>query len=309
ARPSPPARRTGEAHQVRDARAGRQVAGAAERQRAGRPGHPATASPASLRRQTAGRTGSRPSQGRRPAARSQARPAGRGARTSRQRPRQPRYWLRWLLVIVVTLALLAAVSYAVLAAATWARDTIREQDEQQAADAVVTVYPNPVACPTGQLEVAMSAPTAVATGAGLSVDVTLTNTGTEACLLDVGASSLGLVITSGGVGQWSSLTCPAEPAQRLLLVNAGESATTSLTWDGRLSTGQCPSSGTVPETTAPDGAAETAETTEGEAATEGEADGQAAPVAESPVATEGTYVLHLEMGGAVLTGDHVFVIG
>lgn len=248
---------------------------------------------ASARRQV--RTGDRPSQGRRPAARSQAHPAARRGRTPRRKPRQPRYWLRWLLVIGVVIAVLVALSYAILAAATWARDTIREQDEQQAAEAVVTVYPDPVACTPEQLEVVTDAPTMVATGAGLIVNATLTNTGSEACLLDVGGASLGLIITSGGVGQWDSYTCPAEPAQRLLLVNAGESTTATLTWDGRVSTGQCTPAGGAPDVPAP---------AEGEAGA-----AQSAPAVDPLIATAGTYVLHLELGGVAVTGEHVFIIG
>ncbi|QPL05095.1 MULTISPECIES: hypothetical protein [Actinomyces] len=313
ARPSASARRTGEAQ--RDPRTSRQTAGPAERRRTGSPGHPAAASPAHRSR---ARTGDRPSQGRHPVARSQTRPAARRGRTPRQKPRQPRYWLRWLLVIGVVIAILAAGSYAILAAATWTRDTIREQDEQQAAEAVVTVYPDPVACSAEQLEVVTSAPTMVATGAGLSVNATLTNKGSEACLLDVGGASLGLVITSGGVGQWNSLSCPAEPTQRLLLVNAGESATATLTWDGRVSTGQCAPTGgaseapaptQAPESTAPTEAAEGEAGADGEAGAEGETGGPTTPAADPSVATEGTYVLHLELGGVAVTGEHVFIIG
>ncbi|MGK2349793.1 hypothetical protein [Actinomyces sp. W5033] len=299
--------------------AGRPGAGRTQPQRAAGTARPTPSS----------RTAGRPSQGRRPAMRSQTRPVSRRGRPPRPRRARPRYWLRRLIALIIAIALLVALSYGIIAAASWVRDTIRAQDARQAARAVSSPYPDPVACPAAQVEVAMSTPTMVAVGAGLSIAVTLTNTGAEDCLLDVGAANLGTVITSGGVRQWSSLTCPAEPAQRMLLVRAGDSATTTLTWDGRVGAGQC-SATTADGTGAQDGSAEpteaaqdgSAEPTEAaqdgsaeptEAAQDGtEAEGEEgtpAPDADRPVATEGTYILHLEMGGTVVTEDRVFIIG
>lgn len=206
---------------------------------------------------------------------------------------------------------MGGVAYGIIASATWARDTIREQDRQQASASVVTVYPDPVACTTDQLEIAMSAPSSVAVGAGLSIGVTLTNTGSQACLLDVGSASLGAVITSGGVGQWSSLTCPAEPAERMLLVDAGQSTTTTLYWDGHVSTGEC--APPAPTPTATEGTTPVAEqspTPEPTAQGSPSAEASATATAEDPtVARAGTYVLRLEMGGTTVTEAHVFTIG
>ena len=157
----------------------------------------------------------------------------------------------------------------------------------------------------------MSAPASVGVGAGMSIGVTLTNTGSEACLLDVGGANLGAVITSGGVGQWSSLTCPAEPAERMLLVDAGQSATTTLYWDGHVSTGECaPPSPTPTATGATTPAAGQSPTPERTAQGSQSAEASASAKAEDPtLARAGTYVLRLEMGGATVTEAHVFTIG
>ena len=156
------------------------------------------------------------SRGARSRDRSQDRGRGRG-RPPRPAPK-PRYWLRRLSVLLILIGLLAAVGYGILTAAAWTRATIRQQDEQAAADSVVTVYPDPVACPRSSLDVAINVPAETTVGAGLTIGATVTNTGSEACLLDVGGASLGAVIASGTDTVWTSTTCPAEPTSRMLLI-------------------------------------------------------------------------------------------
>ena len=72
--------------------------------------------------------------------------------------------------------------------------------------------------------VAADAPKETTVGAGMSIEATLTNEGGDACLLDIGGASLGAVINSGDQTVWTSTTCPAEPTERPLLVDVGESA-------------------------------------------------------------------------------------
>ena len=173
-----------------------------------------------------------------------ASPRGTSSRPARGRARprpapRPRYWLRRLSVLLVLVGLLAAVGYGILAAAAWTRATIRQQDEQAAADSVVTVYPDPAACARSSLDVAINAPAETTVGAGLTIGATVTNTGSEACLLDVGGANLGAVIASGTDTVWTSTTCPAEPTSRMLLIDAGDSAAVTLTWDGRRTSPDC----------------------------------------------------------------------
>ena len=114
-----------------------------------------------------------------------------------------------------------------IAGAGWVRGTIRSQDDAEAASQIRTVYPAPVACDDAHLRIAMDAPKETAVGAGVSIDVTLTNEGDDACLLDIGGASLGAVISSGDQTVWDSTACPADPTERPLLVDAGESADAS----------------------------------------------------------------------------------
>ena len=159
----------------------------------------------------------------------------------------------------------------ILKAATWASDTVRSQNAQAAASDVRTTYGQPGDCAVGDLKVDLTMPDQVTAGQGTPVSLTLTNTTAEACLLDVGSASLGAVVTSGEDTVWTSTTCPAGATGHRLLVPAGDSASTSLTWDGRRTPATC-----------------------------GE------PGAEVGA---GTYRIRLTLGEQDLTEDRVFVVG
>ena len=237
--------------------------------------------------------------------------AHRGRGRPRRAPR-PHYWLRRLVGLLVLVGLLAAAGYGILTAAAWTRATIRQQDEQAAADSVVTVYPNPAACAQSSLDVAIDAPAETTVGAGLTIGATVTNTGSEACLLDVGGANLGAVIASGTDTVWTSTTCPAEPTSRMLLINAGDSAAVTLTWDGRRTSSDCaPAPTPTPTASASSTPTPTPSATIGPSA---DPSAQATPSptpspADARVAGTGTYRLHLQLAGEDLTGEQVFVIG
>lgn len=219
-------------------------------------------------------------------------------------PRRPRYWLRWLLVIGIVLAIIGAISYAMIASATWVRATIRSQDDAEAASSVHTVYPNPVACDAAQLNVAVDAPKETTVGAGMSIEATLTNEGGDACLLDIGGASLGAVINSGDQTVWTSTTCPAEPTERPLLVDVGESAHASLTWSGMSTAAGCSPSEPAPD---PTPSPETTAAQDPSASPGASASPSPSPVNPN-VAAAGTYRLHLQFDGTDITGEQVFLI-
>ena len=215
-------------------------------------------------------------------------------------PRRPRYWLRWLLVIGIVLAIIGAISYAMIASATWVRDTIRSQNDAEAASQSHTDYPAPAACDAAQLRISLDAPKETSVGAGIGIDVTLTNEGGDACLLDVGGASLGAVIVSGDQTVWSSTSCPADPVERTLLIDVGESAGVSLWWNGDSAAAGCSPSAPSPDpvpSPAPEGSASPG------------AEATASPTPVDPnVAGAGTYRLSLQLGGETVTGEQVFVI-
>ena len=246
------------------------------------------------------------SRGARSRDRSQDRGRSRG-RPPRPAPK-PRYWLRRPSVLLILIGLLAAVGYGILTAAAWTRATIRQQDEQAAADSVVTVYPDPVACPRSSLDVAINVPAETTVGAGLTIGATVTNTGSEACLLDVGGANLGAVIASGTDTVWTSTTCPAEPTSRMLLIDAGDSAAVTLTWDGRRTSPDCAPAPTPTPTTSASPTPSPSPSAAADPSAQATPSPAPSPV-DARVAGAGTYRLRLQLAGEDLTGEQVFVIG
>ena len=122
----------------------------------------------------------------------------------------------------------------------------------------------------------------------------------DACLLDVGGASLGAVIVSGDQTVWSSTSCPADPVERTLLIDVGESAGVSLWWNGDSAAAGCSPSAPSPDpvpSPAPEGSASPG------------AEATASPTPVDPnVAGAGTYRLSLQLGGETVTGEQVFVI-
>lgn len=192
----------------------------------------------------------------------------------------PNYARRRLLVLLAAVGLVAAVVLGIVATGFWVRDTIRQQDADKAASAAGTVYPQPVACVITDLDTSVDMPVQAAVGAGVTADVTVTNRGSQACLVDVGGKSLGLVVVSGNATLLDSTVCPAEPTSRRLLLSAGETAQVQVAWNGMVATSECAA---VPRAggNVVAGAAGTADT-DGEAGTAGSGqDGQDAQASAS----------------------------
>ncbi|ARD41258.1 hypothetical protein [Actinomyces gaoshouyii] len=248
-------------------------------------------------------------------------------------PAQPRYWLRRLILLCAVVLLLLALVVGIVQGAYAVRDRIREQDRQQAAEQTVTPYPAPLACAADALGVSVSAPEEVAPGAGMSVEVTMTNNGADACLLDLGSRSLGASITSGGNLVWASDTCSPSADSRRLLVKPGASASATITWDGRRSGSECApaaptatATGTVVTPTAVSEApsatpsedpavdpsasqsADPSASTDPAAAPTPSASPLAPAQSNGDVATTGVYKLQLRLGDANLGDERVFVV-
>lgn len=154
-------------------------------------------------------------------------------------PPAPNYAMRRAVAAAVVVVTLVVVVVAVVSTGFWVRDTIRDQDARKAAAAAGTVYPVPTDCVLSALDVTVDAPVQVAVGAGLTAHLTATNRTGQACLLDVGGASLGMVLTSGASTMLDSSVCPAEPASRRLLLDDGEQAAVDVTWNGMIAQSSC----------------------------------------------------------------------
>ncbi|WP_448631152.1 hypothetical protein [Cellulomonas soli] len=83
--------------------------------------------------------------------------------------------------------------------------------------------------------------TSFAEGSDPTFDLTVTNTGTVACLVEAGTSQSEVLIVSGSDRIWSSRDCaPADAASNQLLIDAGDSHQQQLGWDRTRSAEGCP---------------------------------------------------------------------
>lgn len=266
---------------------------------------------------------------------SSARPSGGGPRGGRgTRGSRPNYGLRRLGFGLLALLLLAGVVVGVLLGALKLRDVVRSQNEAQAASEVTTVYAEPTTCAGGELETALSAPSSVSAGQEVVIKATIKNNGTQPCVVDGGSTALTAVITSGDTQVWTSTQCTVGPTSRPLLIDAGATSETTLTWDGRVNRTVCPTvsptpteaAGSVPSASAKatepatESSAEPTATATEQAGAEPSLDPSAgaeasatATASEEPgsgeVAEAGTYEVHLELGGQSVTDGSTFTIG
>lgn len=147
--------------------------------------------------------------------------------------------VRTTVFVLVALLVIAALVWGIIAGATWIRDTVRGQDAERAASVAQTIYPNPVACDPAALSSTAEAPTEAAVGGGVTASLTIRNTGSLPCLLEAGGANLGMMISSGGQMLLSTPQCASVPAERQLLIAAGESTTVQIQWDGTIANDSC----------------------------------------------------------------------
>ncbi|MDM7830356.1 DUF4232 domain-containing protein [Cellulomonas edaphi] len=105
-----------------------------------------------------------------------------------------------------------------------------------------TVAPNVPGCDSVDLDLSADAKSYSA-GENPRLTMTVTNTGSAACLVDDGTAHAVLVITSGDDDVWSNQHCAAAGSRsHPLLLSAGKSATTDVTWKRVRSSEACAAS-------------------------------------------------------------------
>jgi hypothetical protein len=137
----------------------------------------------------------------------------------------------------VVLAVLALVVWGIVAGIGALREAA-STDVVEPAPETSSGPVDPTACAPRDLEVELT-PSVGGAGEPVAFAVVLVNDGEVACLVDAGRAALVLTVTSGSDRVWSSGDCAAEPAQRRLLLDAGDSAETTLTWSGTRSAPGC----------------------------------------------------------------------
>lgn len=151
------------------------------------------------------------------------------------------YVRRRIVALLVLLALLVGVGFGVKALVGALGGLVRGTDA-----AAVTADPTgeetpaqPTACARSDVDADLTAPAEATAGGSVAFTLVVENTGTEACLLDVGAEALDLVVTSGDDEVWSSTRCPAGPGERPLLLAPDDGTEVAVEWSGRRASPEC----------------------------------------------------------------------
>ena len=171
-------------------------------------------------------------------------------------PPQPRlparvYWVRRVVVLVIPLLVLVLLvvwltgrgADAGASPATQTTTTTAPVSADPAPSVAPTTEPGGVAdCDATTLALALT-PTAASFAPGQSpaFAVSITNNGSEPCLVDAGEASREIVITSGADRVWSNRDCVVAGTEtRDLLLPAGGNDTTQLAWNRVRSAPACP---------------------------------------------------------------------
>lgn len=148
------------------------------------------------------------------------------------------YWIRRLLIVLAAVVAVLVVSALVrggldpdAAAVTDDAGAEEPADGEAPADAAATDPGGPAACTAAELALTLTTSTRSYPAGALPVfTVAITNTGTMSCTVDAGDATREILITSGADRIWSSLDCPTEAGERLLLLEPGARDAVDVTW-------------------------------------------------------------------------------
>lgn len=167
------------------------------------------------------------------------------------------YWVRrgTVLLIVVTLLLgawwllgsgsSASPGDAVSATTDVTEEVVDEGGDVVATDEAAAVPTEPTECSDSAIEVTATTDSSTYRVGQQDpvLTLTITNVGDVPCFRDIGPKANELEITSGGYHVWSSDDCAASDEPNVTLMEPGQQAVSSLTWNSRLSQKGCPDDG------------------------------------------------------------------
>lgn len=146
------------------------------------------------------------------------------------RPRKKRVpWVRRIVSTTILLLVLVALVFGVVKLGGWVKGVLSE--EHSRTTEVATIKPVVIdACTPQDLTISVT-PNVVSVqeGQGFNVAVSLVNKGAEDCSFDL--STLMVILDGAGGAVWTPTACSAAWDKSLLL-GAGKSWSTTLTWDG-----------------------------------------------------------------------------
>ena len=168
------------------------------------------------------------------------------------------YWVRRGAVVFVVLTLLIGIWWLIgggsssdptanptpAASASASPATSAVATPVASSTALVPVSDPTAPCPDANIEVtATSDSSTYVVGSTPRLTLGIQNIGAFACTRDIGPKSNALAVTSGGYPVWSSDDCDASSVVKDSVLQPGQLFRTTITWDGRKSSGDCNAQG------------------------------------------------------------------
>jgi hypothetical protein len=162
------------------------------------------------------------------------------------------YWVRRAATIVIALTLIIAlvwVARSVFGSDNGAApepvasetDASTDPNADTAAADLTPVSTDPVDCVDAAIKVEANTDSGTyKVGQQPKLTLTIENTGSVACLRDVGPKANELEIESGGYHVWSSDDCGANKKTKVVTLEPGDKVASTITWSGQLSQKGCP---------------------------------------------------------------------
>ncbi len=163
------------------------------------------------------------------------------------------YWVRRAALLVIALLLLFGLIWIFRAVAgggsaqtAVAEPTVAVSESSVPSPVLTPVTTDPIACVDSAILVeATTDSSTYKVGKEPVLSLTIENTGTVACLRDVGPKANELEIKSGGYHVWSSDDCSSDKKTKTVTLEPGDKVASSIPWNGQRSEPGCPDIGTA----------------------------------------------------------------
>ena len=158
------------------------------------------------------------------------------------------YWVRRAAFLVIVLIVLFGLIGIIRAVAGGGSEgpavvepTVSEAPSADPTTVLTPVSTDPIACVDAAIFVeATTDSSTYKVGKEPVLSLTIENTGSVACLRDVGPKANELEVKSGGYHVWSSDDCSSNKKTKIVTLEPGDRVASTISWSGQLSEPGCP---------------------------------------------------------------------
>jgi len=158
------------------------------------------------------------------------------------------YWVRRAAFLVIVLIVLFGLIGIIRAVAGGGSEgpavvepTVSEAPSTDPTTVLTPVSTDPIACVDSAIFVeATTDSSTYKVGKEPVLSLTIENTGSVACLRDVGPKANELEVKSGGYHVWSSDDCSSNKKTKIVTLEPGDRVASTISWSGQLSEPGCP---------------------------------------------------------------------